>query len=97
MRKSELFARILAAVSEETELPAPDILSHRKTFEVANARYLLVYLLVCNRFYRSDIAHRLNITSQAVGRIFTGFDNRCKQNRILESNLNRIRTKLERN
>lgn len=97
MRKSELFARILADVAEETELSASDILSNRKTFEVVDARYLLVYLLVYFRFYRSEIARYLHITPQAVGRIFSGFDSRCKQSRFLESNLNRILTKLERN
>ena len=97
MRKSEIFARILAAVAEETELSTLEILSHRKTTEIVDARYLLVYLLFCYRFYRSEIARHLNITPQAVGRIFTGFDDRCKQNRFLELSLNRIRTELERN
>ncbi len=97
MRKSELFARVLSAVAEETELSESEILSARKTTEVVDARYLLVYLLVFYRFYRSEIARHLNISPQAVGRIFTGFDSRCKQNGFLESNLNRIRTKLEHN
>lgn len=97
MRKSELFAQILSAVAEETELSTSEILSNRKTTEIVDARYLLVYLLVYFRFYRSEIARHLNITPQAVGRIFTNFDSRCKQNRILESNLNRIRTELEHN
>lgn len=97
MRKSELFARILAAVAEETELSTLEILSNRKTFEIVDARYLLVYLLVYFRFYRSEIARYLHITPQAVGRIFTGFNDRCKQNNFLELSLNRIQTKLERN
>ena len=97
MRKSELFARILSAVAEETELSSLEILSHRKTFEVVDARYLLVYLLTYYRFYRSEIARNLNLTPQAVGRIFTGFESRCQQSRFLESNLNRIKTKFELN
>ena len=97
MRKSEIFARILAAVAQETELSTSEILSNRKTTEIVDARYILVYLLVYHRFYRSEIARHLNITPQAVGRIFTGFDSRCKQNRFLELSLNRIRTELERN
>lgn len=97
MRKSELFVRILTAVAEETELSTLDILSHRKTFEIVDARYLMVYLLVYFRFYRSEIARYLNITPQAVGRIFSGFASRCKQSRFLELSLNRIRTKLEPN
>lgn len=95
MRKSELFARILAAVAEETELSTLEILSNRKTFEIVDARYLMVYLLVYFRFYRSEIARYLHITPQAVGRIFTCFNDRCKQSLFLESNLNRIKTKLE--
>ena len=97
MRKSELFAQILTAVAEETELSTLEILSARKTIEIVDARYLLVHMLFCYRFYRSEIARYLSITPQAVGRILTGFDDRCRQNRFLELSLNRIRTEFERN
>ncbi len=97
MRKSELFARILDAVAEETDLTILEVLSHRNTTEIVDARYLMVRLLSEEKFYRSEIARRLNISQAAVSRIFTGFDDRCKKSYFLEPNYYRIRTKLEQN
>ncbi len=97
MRKSELFSRILAAVSEETGLTELEIRSKRKTLEVVDARYLMVRLLLEHKFYYTEIARYLNITPQAVSRIITGFEKRKEQSYFLEPNYNRIRNELERN
>lgn len=43
MCKSEIFAKILRLVSEETEISTSDILSGSKETDVVDARYLLVY------------------------------------------------------
>lgn len=66
MYQSEIFAKILQAVSEETEMSSESILSPSKETEVVDARYLLVYFLFRQGFYPSQIARRIGKTKRAV-------------------------------
>ena len=45
IRKTEIFAKILNTVANETELTSEQILSCCRTAETVDARYILVYLL----------------------------------------------------
>lgn len=66
MYQSEIFAKILQAVSEETEMSSESILSSSKETEVVDARYLLVYFLFRQGFYPSQIARRIGKTRRSV-------------------------------
>lgn len=66
MRKSEIFAGILADVSTETEIEPELILSDSRVEEVVDARYLVIFLLLGNGFYCRMIAERMGMTHRAV-------------------------------
>lgn len=59
MRKSEIFAGILADVSSEAEIDSDRILSSERKEEVVDARYLVIFLLLGNGFYPAMIAERM--------------------------------------
>lgn len=73
MKKSEIFAGILADVSAETELDAGLILSDSRVEEVVDARYLVIFLLLGNGFYCRMIAERMGMTQRAVRKAAAGF------------------------
>lgn len=76
MCKSEIFAEILQAVSQETEIPPEQILSSRKDEETVDARYLLVYFLSRNGFCSSRIALCIHKDVRTVNLIITQFEER---------------------
>lgn len=76
MKKSEIFASILADVSEETEIDSDRILSNSRIEEVVDARYLVIFLLLANGFYPAMIAERMKMSSRAVRNAIAGFDAR---------------------
>lgn len=73
MKKSEIFAGILADVSTETEIEPELILSDSRVEEVVDARYLVIFLLLGNGFYCRMIAERMGMTHRAVGKAAAGF------------------------
>lgn len=96
MRKSEIFAHLLHIVEEETEVEADKILSHNKTAEVVDARYMLVYFLSYMGMYPQSIARSTGISQQGVRQILYNFDRRRKQNgNIFEITYQRILNKIE--
>lgn len=76
MRKSEIFAGILADVSSETEIDSDRILSSERKEEVVDARYLVIFLLLGNGFYPAMIAERMGMTQRAVRSAISGFETR---------------------
>ena len=76
MKKSEIFAGILADVSKETEIDSARILSSERTEEVVDARYLVIFLLLGNGFYPAMIAERMHMSQRAVRKAIAGFETR---------------------
>lgn len=78
MKKSEIFASVLADVSAETEIGSDRILSESKLEEVVDARYLVIYLLSKNGFYPRMIAERMRMSQRAVRKAHAGFEARLE-------------------
>lgn len=76
MRKSEIFAGILADVSSEVEIDSDRILSSERKEEVVDARYLVIFLLLGNGFYPAMIAERMGLSARAVRSAISGFEAR---------------------
>ena len=76
MRKSEIFAGILADVSLEAEIDSDRILSDSRVEEVVDARYLVIFLLLANGFYPVMIAERMNMSQRAVRSAISSFESR---------------------
>lgn len=76
MRKSEIFAGILADVSSEAEIDRDRILSSERKEEVVDARYLVIFLLLGNGFYPAMIAERMGLSARAVRSAISGFEAR---------------------
>lgn len=76
MRKSEIFAGILADVSSEAEIDSDRILSSERKEEVVDARYLVIFLLLGNGFYPAMIAERMGLSARAVRSAISGFEAR---------------------
>lgn len=76
MRKSEIFAGILADVAFESEIDSERILSDSRTEEVVDARYLVIFLLLGNGFYPAMIAERMGLSARAVRSAISGFEAR---------------------
>ena len=93
MCKSEIFAEILQAVSQETEIPPEQILSSRKDEETVDARYLLVYFLSRNGFCSSRIAFFIHKDIRTVNLIITHFSERKASRKyfgIMQENIKKI-------
>lgn len=94
MCKSEIFAKIIGTVADETEISTERILSNNKDSETVDARYLLVHLLIENGFYPSWIAGKLHKTKRSINYIVTNFDSRIKCGKMLRIYLERLRKRL---
>lgn len=76
MKKSEIFASVLADVSAETEIDSDRILSSERKEEVVDARYLVIFLLLGNGFYPAMIAERMGLSARAVRSAISGSEAR---------------------
>lgn len=83
MSKTDIFNAILRLVSEETELPCPQILSGRKDMETVDARYLLVHFLAETGLPPSYIASKIGMTERTVTNILTNFELRVATQKML--------------
>lgn len=97
MCKSEIFAKILRIVSEETEISTSDILSSSKEADVVDARYLLVYLLHERGFYPSQIALHVCKTKRSINYILSSFSDRIQCGKILRIQYENIKKILRNN
>jgi len=91
---AELTARIVALVSEETEIPKETILSKSRTTEAVDARHLAIWLLHAKNVYPKRIAETFGLSARSVRHIVTTFDSRIQTNKPLGYNLAKIRKQL---
>lgn len=71
MKKSEIFARVLAAVSEITEILPEEILSKSHREDIADARMLLVYFCHAEGLYSIQIADLVGLSTRQVNRLIS--------------------------
>ena len=76
MKKTEIFAEILAIVSRETEVLEGEILSKIKIADVVDARFMLVKSLVDYGFYPGEVARLMKVTSRSIHYTLSNFDTR---------------------
>lgn len=84
MCKSEIFAKIINAVSIETEVSEPLILSNSKAMEVVDARSILAKLLQESGFYPMQIARFMQKTPASIRFLLTNYENRKNANKIID-------------
>lgn len=94
MCKTEIFAKILHEVSEETEVPESDIVSGSRSAEAVDARYILVYFLYRRGFYASTIAPFLNCRKRSVNHMMSDFESRMKNSPMMRLCFDRLHVKL---
>lgn len=85
---------MLAAVSEETELPMETVLSRCGRAEVVDARWLAVYLMSRCGLYTMRIAEEMGVTPRYVQYILTDFEDRTAISRPLRNKYERTAKKL---
>ena len=79
--KSKIYAEILSAVEEVTEIDRARILSREKTREVVEARSLLFYYLYAAEFSYRQIADLTGLTRQCVAAQIHAFPSKeCRSN-----------------
>ena len=83
MCKTEIFAKIINAVSIETEVSEPLILSNSKVTEVVDARSVLVKILSEEGFYPGQIAQYIYKTAASVRYLLNDFERRKSRNKII--------------
>ena len=76
MNKTDIFNQTLECVANTSEIGIEQILSHNRSSEVVDARYVFVYLLYRQGFYPSCIAARMGFTRSAICHILSDFDHR---------------------
>lgn len=91
---AELTARIVALVSEETEIPKETILSKSRTTEAVDARHLAIWLPHAKNVYPKRIAETFGLSARSVRHIVTTLDSRIQTNKPLGYNLAKIRKQL---
>lgn len=82
MKKSEIFAGILADVSSEAEIDSDRILSSERKEEVVDARYLVIFLLLGNGFYPAMIAERMGLSHVPSGAQYRGSRRALRTRRV---------------
>ena len=97
MCKSEIFAKIIKAVSIETEVSEALILSNSKAMEVVDARSILAKLLQESGFYPMQIARFMQKTPASIRFLLTNYENRKNANKIIDIYTQNIRKALEKN
>lgn len=91
MCKSEIFAKILRMVEQETEISREQILSANKEAEVVDARYILVDMLAGAGFYPSRIAVLIRQSKRSVNYILSNFPGRLKAGKMMRLQWENIR------
>ena len=96
MCKSEIFAKIIKAVSIETEVSEALILSNSKAMEVVDARSILAKLLQESGFYPMQIARFMQKTPASIRFLLTNYESRKNTNKIIDIYTQNIRKALEK-
>lgn len=95
IRKTEIFAKILDIVANETELTSEQILSCCRTAETVDARYILVHLLRREGMYISEIARMMNFSRRGIEKMLSQFEDRLSQSgHIFKVTFERIANKV---
>ena len=94
MLKLQIFAKILAAVADETGVEASVIASGDRSAEAVDARYLLVYFLSRRGFYASTTAPLIGIRKRSVNRILSDFEDRMSRSPMMQLSFARLHTLL---
>lgn len=97
MYKSEIFAKTLNVVSQETEIPQEFILSKSKLVDVVDAKYLFVKSLNLKGFYPAQIARIIGISTRAVNNIISNFESRVATRKLMSINWENIKNQLRGN
>lgn len=97
MCKSEIFAKTINLVSQETEIPVDRILSSNKDTETVDARYLLVSLLAETGMYPSQIATHIHKTKRSVNYMISNFRERIESGKMLRIYWENIKKSLRNN
>lgn len=95
MRKSEIFAEILSAVSRETEVTEAQILSSCKHTEAVDARAILAKLLAEQGFYPVQTAASMHRTASSIRYLLAHYEERSAQNKMMENYAQNIRKQLK--
>ena len=95
MPATEIFQKILTAVSAETEIEPQVILSENKETDVVDARFILIHLLLREGFSAARIARLTGRTARAVSYVNNRFDARLRQSRYMRSVLETVRKHTE--
>jgi len=94
MKKSEIIANVLSAVSEETEFDIKTILSQDKRREVVDARHIAIQLLNRCGIYQSAIVEIFRTTPRNIQYIVSDFDTRLLCSPPMRNDYERIRKRL---
>lgn len=94
MKKSEIIANVLAAVSEETEIDIGAIVSRDRRREVVDARHIAITMLDKCGIYQSNIAEIFRTTPRNIQYIVSDFDARLAFSPPMRSDYERIMKRL---
>lgn len=97
MCKSEIFNKVLDAVSSQTEITREQILSSCKSVEVVDARCILFHLLQEQGLYPGQIAAQARKTPAAIRYLQSHFEDRIKANKMVKIYLQNIRKHIKSN
>lgn len=97
MCKSEIFAEYLKIVANVTEISEEEILSNAKTSEVADARSILVNMLIEKGFYPSQISHYMNRSTAGIRYLIANFSNRKMNCKMIDHYMINVRKMFESN
>lgn len=97
MCKSDVFNRVLNAVSRETEIDAEQIVGHSRVADIVDARCIFFAMLRAEGMYASTIAEMTNRTAESVRYLLSSLQDRVAANRMVEIYLNQIQQKLGNN
>lgn len=97
MYKSEIFAKTLNVVSQETEIDRNLNLSKNRSVDVVDAKYLLVQSLYLKGFYPSQIACMIGVSSRAVNNMISNFEVRVSTRKLMGINWENVRKQVGSN
>lgn len=89
-----MFAEVLSVVSAQTEVEKERILSHERSTEVVDARYLLIYIMKTFGFYPLQIAEFLHQSPANIRKALAHIDDRISTNLIFSRHLDEIVDKI---
>lgn len=97
MCKSQIIARIIEAVVDETEVPEDLIRSGSKKVEVVDAKCIAIKIMSEKGIYPEQIARSMHASPTSIRNLLTNYEYRIEQNKIIAIYANNIRKMLETN